>query len=70
MTEYFVTGLPFQGSVTSKVSRTGDPGTGAGEAVTSRWYSAGSGMLVTSAMPQRGHLPGACARMSLSIGHM
>jgi len=27
-------------------------------------------MLVTSAIPHRGHFPGPWARMSLSIGHM
>ena len=64
-----VTRLPFHGSKTSNVRRAFRPGRGGGSTVRSRWYSAGSGMLVTRVMPQRGHLPGSYDRMSLSMGH-
>jgi len=41
---------------------------GAGSALSSTRYSTGSGMLVTRAMPQRGHLPGLSECTSLCSG--
>src|SRR5215475_1270819 len=67
--ENFVTGLFFHGSKISNLNSTGSFGCGApGDIVRSRWNSRGSGMPATSAIPQRGHVPGWSDRMSGSIG--